>query len=216
MAYVKKTWTDRQAEYPLRRKLTATGTTDVYDVSREEGLVIEEGDALNAANLNDLETRIENQFAVNDTHIANTTIHVTAEEKTAWNGKAGMEKGTWAPTVYGSTTAGAPAYSPWGTNYARCGNIVVLQFSINFSNIGGMAGALTIDGVPFAVKTGFSRFAGSAERIQLTSGTGFQFVPFINGNKIMFSNVNTGSWLNVSDLTNASTIVNACITYPID
>ena len=59
MAFTKKTWTDRQAEYPGRRKLTATSTADVYDVTREEGLVVEEGDALNAANLNNLETRIE-------------------------------------------------------------------------------------------------------------------------------------------------------------
>ena len=59
MAYAKKTWVDRQAEYPGRRRLTATGTTDVYDVAREEGLIVEEGDALNAQNLNDLEGRIE-------------------------------------------------------------------------------------------------------------------------------------------------------------
>lgn len=59
MAFTKKTWTDRQAEYPGRRKLTATATADVYDVTREEGLVVEEGDALNATNLNNLETRIE-------------------------------------------------------------------------------------------------------------------------------------------------------------
>ncbi|MEA5011762.1 MAG: hypothetical protein VB100_08595 [Angelakisella sp.] len=59
MAFTKKTWTDRQAEYPGRRKLTATAVADVYDVTREEGLVVEEGDALNAATLNNLETRIE-------------------------------------------------------------------------------------------------------------------------------------------------------------
>ena len=59
MAYEKKTWVDRQSEYPGRRKLTATGTADVYDVTREEGLIVEEGDALNAQNLNALEGRIE-------------------------------------------------------------------------------------------------------------------------------------------------------------
>lgn len=59
MAYEKKTWVDRQSEYPGRRKLTATGTADVYDVAREEGLIVEEGDALNAQNLNALEGRIE-------------------------------------------------------------------------------------------------------------------------------------------------------------
>ena len=59
MAYEKKTWVDRQSEYPGRRKLTATATADVYDVTREEGLIVEEGDALDAQNLNNLESRIE-------------------------------------------------------------------------------------------------------------------------------------------------------------
>ncbi len=62
MAYSKKTWVDRQVEHPGRRKLTSTGTTDVYDVTREEGLVIEEGDALNASTFNDLENRIYTAF----------------------------------------------------------------------------------------------------------------------------------------------------------
>lgn len=59
MRFSRKTWKDRQAEYPGRRKLTPTGTEQVYDVAREEGLILEEGDALNAANLNDLEGRVD-------------------------------------------------------------------------------------------------------------------------------------------------------------
>lgn len=58
MAYVKKTWVDRQTEFPARRKLSPTGVTDVYDVSRDEGLVLDEGDAFSASNMNSLETRI--------------------------------------------------------------------------------------------------------------------------------------------------------------
>ena len=58
MAYAKKVWKDRQTEYPTRRRLSPTGTEDVYDVSRDEGLVIEEGDAFSAANMNDLEDRV--------------------------------------------------------------------------------------------------------------------------------------------------------------
>ena len=37
----------------------ATGTENEFEVVRSEGMVIEEGDLLDAANLNDLETRIE-------------------------------------------------------------------------------------------------------------------------------------------------------------
>lgn len=59
MAYNKKVWVNRQTENPTRRKLTPTGAQDVYDVSREEGLVTVEGDAFNAATMNDLEERID-------------------------------------------------------------------------------------------------------------------------------------------------------------
>ena len=59
MAYQKKTWADRQTEHPGRRRLTAAGEADVYDITREEGLVVEEGDTLNAQTFNDLESRIE-------------------------------------------------------------------------------------------------------------------------------------------------------------
>lgn len=58
MAYQQKTWTDRQTEFPTRRLLTATSSTNVYDVSREEGTVVEEGDRFDAENMNDLEARI--------------------------------------------------------------------------------------------------------------------------------------------------------------
>ena len=59
MAFIKKTWKDRQSEYPNRRILVPTGNDGEYDVSRSEGLVVEEGDKLDAENINDLEERIE-------------------------------------------------------------------------------------------------------------------------------------------------------------
>ena len=59
MAYNKKTWANRETEYPTRRKLLSTGIADTYDLERQEGLATVEGDPLNAANLNDLEDRVE-------------------------------------------------------------------------------------------------------------------------------------------------------------
>lgn len=65
MAFAKKTWVDRLVEYAGRRKLTniSTGTAEVVDVTRSEGTVSAEGDAFNATNMNDLESRIYNTFA---------------------------------------------------------------------------------------------------------------------------------------------------------
>ena len=63
MSYVKKTWKNRQSEYPTRRKLVATGTVNEYDVVRAEGAVSQEGDPFNAATMNDLESRVEEGFS---------------------------------------------------------------------------------------------------------------------------------------------------------
>lgn len=62
MAYTQKIWKNRQSEYPNRRVLTPTGNADEYDVARSEGVVTEEGDLLDADNLNDLESRIKAGF----------------------------------------------------------------------------------------------------------------------------------------------------------
>lgn len=59
MGFVTKTWKDRITEYPTQRKLTKTdGSTETVTVERNEGTVSQEGDAFNAATMNDLESRI--------------------------------------------------------------------------------------------------------------------------------------------------------------
>lgn len=61
MVFDKKTWVDRQSQYPNRRALidVLSGTTQMVDVVRSEGTVTVAGHPLNASNLNDLEDRIE-------------------------------------------------------------------------------------------------------------------------------------------------------------
>ena len=83
MAFIKKIWKNRQSEYPNRRKLLATGTENEFEVVRSEGMVIEEGDLLDAANLNDLETRIEKTVKEIDESLAQGTEQLTAISKTA-------------------------------------------------------------------------------------------------------------------------------------
>ena len=58
MSFVKRTWKDRVSEYPNRRTINDGYTTKQVTVGRDEGSVTEEGDAFNAANMNDLEDRI--------------------------------------------------------------------------------------------------------------------------------------------------------------
>lgn len=63
MAFSKKRWKKRIAEYPGRRMLTPTTTQNVYDVSRAEGSIDQEGDGFTSENMNDLEDRIEDGFS---------------------------------------------------------------------------------------------------------------------------------------------------------
>lgn len=67
MAFAKKTWKDRIAEFPTRRRLTKEdNTSELVTVAREEGTLSQEGDAFSADNMNDLENRIDKEFtAVN-------------------------------------------------------------------------------------------------------------------------------------------------------
>ena len=58
MAYQRKTWENRESEYPNRRKLTEV-SPGVYDVDRAEGLVVKDGNAFEDIEMNDFEGRIE-------------------------------------------------------------------------------------------------------------------------------------------------------------
>ena len=63
MGFKKKTWKNRIAEYINRRLITMEdGSTSLVTVARDEGTISQEGDAFNAANMNNLEDRIEAGF----------------------------------------------------------------------------------------------------------------------------------------------------------
>lgn len=71
MAFQPKTWKDRVSEQPQRRLITPVGggTSTTVDVTRQEGIVIQEGDAFSAANMNDLENRIKTTFDTDEASI---------------------------------------------------------------------------------------------------------------------------------------------------
>lgn len=64
--YEQKVWVNRQSEHPSRRKLTPTGNDGEYDVSRSEGIIMEDGDAFDADTMNDLERRVAAGFTEMD------------------------------------------------------------------------------------------------------------------------------------------------------
>ena len=76
MAFQKKTWKDRITEFPTRRTLTKSdGSSELVTVARAEGTVSQEGDSFSAENMNNLETRIGNEFGeINDSLTASDNL----------------------------------------------------------------------------------------------------------------------------------------------
>ena len=106
MAFVKKTWKDRIAEFPTRRRLTKEdNTSELVTVAREEGTLSQEGDAFSAENMNDLENRIDAEF-------------------TDVNGKLGNESF--------SLQLGTSAITPVGTIalYDKASKMVFIAFAV--------------------------------------------------------------------------------------
>lgn len=62
MAWSKKTWVQRIVENVGRRLLTPTTETNVFDITRSEGTIIQAGDGFTVSNMNDLENRIDSGF----------------------------------------------------------------------------------------------------------------------------------------------------------
>lgn len=82
MAFSKKTWQNRVSEYANRRRLIDSSNNEsVVTVQRYEGTVTQEGDAFNAANMNDLEDRIDT--AISDAEAAAGTVRSVRVQATA-------------------------------------------------------------------------------------------------------------------------------------
>ena len=113
MAFSVKTWVDRVSEYPSRRTLTnvSDSSQTVVTVARSEGVISQEGDAFNATNMNDLESRINDEFVRLNT-ITNITIPA--------NSWSASKPYTATVTVNGMTADSNPLYAldPSVTNEA--------------------------------------------------------------------------------------------------
>lgn len=100
MAYQTKTWVDRQSEFPNRRTLApVSGVSNTYNVTRSEGTVSVQGDAFDAANMNDLESRIAAGFEAASDIAAVQTVQTT----TSWT-----EQNTTAGTQYWQQVVAVP------------------------------------------------------------------------------------------------------------
>lgn len=71
MAWSKKTWVQRIVENVGRRLLTPTTDANVFDITRNEGVIIQAGDGFTVSNMNDLENRIDSGFTDISTVLGN-------------------------------------------------------------------------------------------------------------------------------------------------
>lgn len=97
MAFKKKTWVDRMVEYAGRRKITnvTTMAAQIVDVERAEGVVSEEGTAINAVNMNDFEQRTADAFSAVqqdiegiNSDLGGAKFQITDSQLKYWNGSS--------------------------------------------------------------------------------------------------------------------------------
>lgn len=142
-AWVKKVWKDRKTEYPTRRTLTKTnGSQEIVTVARNEGNVSQEGDAFSAANMNDLEERIDAGFT-------ELTGNLGAIGKKLWTGS------------FTSGTITVSGLSKYVVFVVRVGGVVCIG-NINY----GAGGYVTYGG--HAISTNGYRFTADVSKETLT------------------------------------------------
>ena len=166
MAYEKKTWKNRQSEYPNRRTLTPVdGQENTYDVARAEGLVMEEGDAFDQQAMNDLEERIESGLVDSGVNVYTHTKSGTVHEFTGQgaNGRAMMTADVAAGDTF--TVNGTPVTAYMGaesavdmmagSTYSGRWVTFVCDSEANTLNFKGGGGKVTVSGLSAdVVKTG--------------------------------------------------------------
>ena len=122
------------------------------------------------------------------------------------------EEGTWTPSLVGSTTAGTATFvsGPTGT-YTKIGNKVTIYFAWNISAHTG-AGALRVNGLPFALGAGVGVGAVMDGNYSYTSGR-TRLVPYVVSSSILrFYGVGDGVGY-LENTLDVSHQINGSVTY---
>lgn len=200
--FEKKVWNDRQSEHPARRRLTPTENDNEYEVSRAEGLVMEEGDAFDAATMNDLENRVAKAFAEYDPAelgAVNVTVQLYTCKK---EGKVYQLTGSGAVGRCKIPAAWASG-DTWKVNGtavpAYCGADAVDGDTI----VAGRWAIFTFDGQQLNFNGGGGLSSGKLAQATAKASQVLDGVPFYAGSKTLQKGTmrNNGSWPDADKLT---------------
>lgn len=200
--FEKKVWNDRQSEHPARRRLTPTENDNEYEVSRAEGLVMEEGDAFDATTMNDLENRVAKAFAEYDPAelgAVNVTVQLYTCKK---EGKVYQLTGSGAVGRCKIPAAWASG-DTWKVNGtavpAYCGADAVDGDCV----VAGRWVLFTFDGAQLNFNGGGGLSNGKLARATASEAQVLAGAPFYAGNKTLKIGMmrNHGSWPDADKLT---------------
>lgn len=200
--FEKKVWNDRQSEHPARRRLTPTENDNEYEVSRAEGLVMEEGDAFDATTMNDLENRVAKAFAEYDPAelgAVNVTVQLYICKK---EGKVYQltGSGTVGRCKIPAAWASGDTWKVNGTAVpAYCGADAVDGDTI----VAGRWAIFTFDGQQLNFNGGGGLSSGKLAQATAKASQVLDGVPFYAGSKTLQKGTmrNNGSWPDADKLT---------------
>lgn len=131
MAFNKKTWKDRVAEFINRRLLTKEdGNTELVTVARSEGTISVEGDAFNAETMNDLEDRVEAAFNELNQSKQDASTAITTSNISSQSVKHATSAGSANAVAWSKVTGKPSSYPPATHNHAgQSLNLEALEIS---------------------------------------------------------------------------------------
>lgn len=143
MAFVVKDWTDRITEYPNRRKLIKEdGSSEVVNVERYEGTVLQEGYPYSAENMNDFEQRVQDGFNNAASTISNGYVDIGVDNCTEVSASVCMTK--LSPNIANIVINYKICSNTFATDVYRFIDMDKLKVALGLSYLGFPIGASTV------------------------------------------------------------------------
>lgn len=122
---------------------------------------------------------------------------------------SGYEEGTWTPEFGGTDASSGQSYSNQTGYYKKVGSLVLVQTRVTLTNKGTMSGGTNalIKGLPFANGAGTGRAGNwSFNSWNNISNSTYSVKSYMGGDVLYLTKNDTGSTVNLTDITNTSAV----------